>query len=407
MNRRSNTPFVFATMLVTTVVLTACNKPDSPPNSANTEQSGADARHGHGKSAGKDKQEHGKDEGHLKLSHQERETAGVKVEALQPETLQDQVMVTATIRANQDRIAHVAPRVQARIVKVMANLGDKVRAGQTMAVLDSLELGEAHSTYQQARSQMDVATADYERAQKLKADEIIPYKDFLRARSEYEKARASVRAASDRLRLLDGSHSDSEKGPASEFPIKAPFVGTVIEKKAVLGELAQPDKSIFTVADLSTLWIEANLFEQDLARVRVGAEARVTVSAYRDEVFRGRLTYISSSVDKESRAVLARIDVPNPDARLKPEMFATASIDTSVSAEVLSAPQEAVLLINGQPTVFVEDADAFQARPVETGTKAGGRVVIKSGIVDGDKVVTRGAYALKAKMLKSQIGDSH
>lgn len=386
------------------MALAGCSKSDTP--AAKSESAAAKGTEAEGASAGA-KDEHGKEEGHLKLSAQEKETAGLKVEELVAQPVADQVTLTATIKANQDRIAHVAPRVSARLVKVMANLGDKVRGGQSMAQLDSLELGEAHSVYQQARSQLALATADYERAQKLKADDIIPDKEFLRTRSEFEKAKASQRAALDRLRLLDSGHSEGEQGAPSEFPLRAPFAGTVIEKNAVLGELAQPDKSLFTVADLSNLWIEANLFEKDLSRVRVGAPAIVTVSAYPGEEFRGKLTYISNTVDKETRAVVARVEVPNVDGRLKPEMFATASIDTGTSAKALAIPQEAVLMLNGQPTVFVVEGDAFEARPIETGPKAGNRVLLKSGIKEGEQVVTRGAYVLKAKMLKSQIGDSH
>lgn len=395
-------------ILVGVLTLAACSDPDTKKTVVNTSQAAAKDGKAKNEESSKEvqKDEHGA-EGQLKLSAEEIKTAGIKVEELKAQSLVDQVVLTATIRANQDRIAHVAPRVSARIVKVNANLGDKVKPGQSLAQLDSIELGEAHSTYRQAQSQFSLAKSDFERAQKLKADEIIPEKDFLRARSEFEKARASLRAADDKLRLLDSAHQESETGPISLFPVKAPFAGTVIEKKAVLGELAQPDKSIFTIADLSTLWIEANLFEKDLGKVRVGAAAGVTVNAYPGEVFKGRLTYISSTVDKESRAVQARVEVPNADGRLKPEMFATASIDTASTSKVLTLPQEAVLLINGQAMAFVQEAGGFEPRAVELGEKIGGRVVIRSGVKEGEQMVVAGAYALKARMLKSQIGDSH
>lgn len=341
------------------------------------------------------------------MSAKEIEEAGIRVQAVEEQSIAEQIMLTATIRANQDRVAHVAPRVAARQVKVSANLGDKVKSGQSLAQLDSIELGEAHSVYRQAQSQMVLAKADFERAEKLRADEIIPEKDYLRARSEYEKARASHRAAEERLRLLDATHSDAETGPASIFSVYAPFAGTIIEKHAILGELAQPDKSLFTVADLSILWIEANLFEKDLGLVRIGAPASVTVNAYPGEVFRGKLTYISSTVDKETRAVQARVEVPNADGRLKPEMFATASVATGATAKGLAVPQEAVLLVNRQPVVFVQEGEGFELRPVEPGEKIGNRVVIRDGIKDGESVVIAGAFALKARLLKSQISDEH
>lgn len=400
-------------ILASVLALAACGKSDTGKVAASAGRSDVqetrteaektkDEEHGEGEK----KDEHGA-EVRLKLSTDDIKTAGIKVEELKAQSLVDQVVLTATIRANQDRIAHVAPRVSARLVKVNAKLGDRVKKGQTLALLDSIELGEAHSAYRQAQSQFALAKADFERANRLKDDQIIPEKDYLRARSEYEKARTALEASNDKLRLLDAAHQETEQGPASIFAVHAPFAGTVIEKHAILGELAQPDKQLFIVADLSSLWIEANLFEKDLARVKVGAPATISVSAYPGEVFRGRLTYISRTVDKESRAVQARVEVPNPDGRLKPEMFATASIDTASTSKALTLPQEAVLLINGQAMAFVQEAGGFEPRAVELGDKVGGRVVVRSGVQEGEQIVVAGTYALKARMLKSQIGDAH
>lgn len=342
----------------------------------------------------------------ITLTAEEVKAAGIKLKPLKREPIPDQVQLTAVIRPNLDRIAHIAPRVSARITRVTANLGDRVKAGQTLALLDSIELGEAHSAYAQAKSQLDLAQSDFDRAGKLKAEDIIPEKDFLRVRAEYEKSRAALRAASDKLRLLDVPHQQ-DAAVSSVFPAMAPFAGTIIEKDAVLGELAEPSKSIFTLADLSTLWIEANLFEKDLGRLKIGASARVNVSAYPDESFPGRLTYVSNTLNKESRTVTARVEVGNVDGRLKPEMFATVSIDSQVAADLLVLPMDAIFLVNGQSIVFVRAGEGFAARNVTLGEKTGGLVVVKEGIAEGDQIVVAGAYALKARMLKSQIGDAH
>lgn len=384
---------LLSAVLIGALGLAACSKSDN--------KAPAHEQKGHG-----DKQDERGAAGQVKLSPEEIQTAGIKVERLAARSFVDQGVLTATIRPNQNRIAHMAPRVSARIVKVNANLGDSVKKGQALALLDSIELGEAHSVYRQAQSELALAKSGFERAQKLKADEIISEKDFLRARYEYEKAKASLQAAGDKLRLLD-AHQGSKQEPTSVFSVNAPFAGTVIERDAVLGELAQPDKSIFTVADLSTLWIEANLFENDLGRVRVGAPATVSVSAYPGEGFKGKLTYISSTMDKETRTVPARVEVPNPNGRLKLGMFATASIDTTGTTRALTLPQEAILLVNGQPMAFVQEGGGFEPRAVEVGDKVGGRVVLKGGIEEGAPVVIAGAYALKARLLKSQIGEAH
>ncbi len=345
--------------------------------------------------------------GNLKLSAEDAARAGIKLEAVAPRASTDSVTVTATIRANQDRIARVAPRIEGRIVQVAAKLGDSVKAGQALATLDSVSIGETQASLLNAQNSQRLAQADFKRAESLAAEEIIPQRDFLRARSELEKAAAEVRAAENKLRLLGGS-SKAGGTAASTFPLLAPLSGTVIQKKAVVGELGMPSDAMFTIANLSTLWIEANLTEDLLAKVRLGASAVVTVNAYPTETFPGRVTYIASVLDKETRTVPARIEVDNTSGRLKPEMFASASIETGGSKlDVLSVPDAAIVLMQGLPNVFVAEHGGYEARPVELGAKLSGRTIVKSGVTSGESVVTAGTYALKARMLKSQIGDAH
>ena len=348
----------------------------------------------------------GKEEKGLKLTAEEQALAGIKFEEVSSRTFEDSVSVTATIRPNQDRIAKIAPRVEGRIVSVSANLGDNVRAGQSLAIMDSLAIGEAQSALLRAQSSERVAQADFKRAESLSAEEIIPQKELLRSRGELERASAESRAASDRLRLLGGSASASGRAQ-STFALTAPFAGTVIQKKATIGELGSPAEAVFTIADLSKVWIEANLTDQLLSKVKTGAAATVTVGAYPGERFSGRVAYIANVLDKDSRTIAARIEVPNKDGRLKPEMFATANIATGGQLEAISVPDGAILLLQGQPTVFVSEGGGFQPRAVETGEKISGRTVIKSGLKPKEQVVAAGAYALKARMLKSQIGDAH
>lgn len=339
----------------------------------------------------------------LKLSDDEAKRAGLQVQNLQPSSQADVVTVTATIKANQDRIAQVAPRVEGRITHVSVNLGDNVRAGQVLATLDSVALGEAQSALQQAESAHRVAQADFQRAQTLSAEEIIPQRELLRAKAEFEKASSELRATEDKLRLLGASPQRGGRAE-SNFLLTAPLAGTVIQKKAAVGELASASEPVFTVADLSIVWIEASLTEDLLAKVRKGASATVTVSAYPGQTFAGKVTYIAGVLDKDSRTIPARIEVDNKDGRLKPEMFASATIETGqAQADVLSVPEAAVVLLQGQPTVFVSEHGGYEARPVELGDKVGGRTTIRAGLLAGDKVVTVGAYALKARLLKSQI----
>ena len=384
--------------------LAACSK-ESAKDAPAAPSAKADAHAGEKKGEGKD--EHAEGASELTLTSEEAERAGIKVEAMKAQALGETVVVTATIFPDQDRLVRVSPRIDGRILSAPAKLGDKVRAGQILATLDSVEVGETHAAWTQAQAELRIAEADFKRAESLNAEEIIPRKDFLRAQADRDKAVAALRAASDRLRLLGGAPGAAGNS-VSGFAVTAPFAGTVIEKKVTLGELATPSEPMFTVADLSRVWIQAALPEAALSKVRVGASAKVTVPAYPGETFTGKVGHIGAMLDKDTRTVAARIEVPNADGRLKPEMFATATIEAvGEKREAIALPDAAIVLLEGKPTIFVFEQGAYEAREVEPGERIAGRTVLKSGVKPGDQVVTEGAYALKARKLKSQLGHGH
>ncbi len=384
--------------------LAACSK-ESAKDAPAAQGAKADAHAGEKKGEGKD--EHAEGASELTLTSEEAERAGIKVEAMKAQALGETVVVTATIFPDQDRLVRVSPRIDGRILSAPAKLGDKVRAGQILATLDSVEVGETHAAWTQAQAELRIAEADFKRAESLNAEEIIPRKDFLRAQADRDKAVAALRAASDRLRLLGGAPGAAGNS-VSGFAVTAPFAGTVIEKKVTLGELATPSEPMFTVADLSRVWIQAALPEAALSKVRVGASAKVTVPAYPGETFTGKVGHIGAMLDKDTRTVAARIEVPNADGRLKPEMFATATIEAvGEKREAIALPDAAIVLLEGKPTIFVFEQGAYEAREVEPGERIAGRTVLKSGVKPGDQVVTEGAYALKARKLKSQLGHGH
>jgi membrane fusion protein, heavy metal efflux system len=338
----------------------------------------------------------------IQLSAEEIQQSGVKVTAIQPEKVSDQLILSANITANQDRIAFVAPRVEGKLIKVTANLGDQVKARQSLAVVDSIQMGEARAEYRLAQSELKLAEANFQRIDKLYKEDVVPQRQWLESKNAFERAQTSAKEGADHLHILVGS---SDTG-VSTYVITAPFSGVVIKKDAVIGELTKPETKLFTIADLSTVWIEADVSEKDLGKLAVGSPATVTVSSFPDESFKGMVSYISSIFDKETRTVKARIELPNPDRKLRIDMFARAVIDLTSSREALILPQEAVLLVQGQSTVYVQTEGGFEARAVEVGEQLNKGVVITSGLKAGEQVVTGGAYALKSRQLKSQIGDA-
>ncbi len=386
------------------LALTACGK-----GGAKDEHAGEGAKHaehaGDKKASAKDEHKEGEQE--LTLTSEEAERAGVKVEEIKAHMMGETLTVTATLQADPDRVARVGPRIEGRITAAPVKVGDNVRSGQSLATLDSLQVGEAQAALTLARAELRIAETDFNRAETLNAEEIIARKDFLRAQADRDKAAAGVRAAVDRLRLLGGT-LDAPPTQASAFTVVAPFAGTVIEKKLTLGQLATPAEPLYVIADLSRVWVLAALPEAALAKVRVGASAKVTLAAYPGQVFSGRVGHIGAMLDKDSRTVAARIELANADGRLKPEMFASASIEAAGDKrEALAVPDAAIVLLDGQPHVFVYEQGAYEARQVEPGERLQGRTVLKSGIKAGDEVVTAGAYALKARKLKSQLGHGH
>jgi len=400
-------------------ILSACERGDSKEDHADDGGSHTEAPgdHGHDKdqddhAEGKDDHGEGKDDhaeegGALNLSAEQAKSAGIRSEAIQARPLIQTVVATATIKPDQNRLARVSPRINGRISVVPTNAGDRVKPGQVLATLDSVEVGEAHNAWIQARSELRIADTDLKRAKTLVADEIIPRKDYLRAQADRAKAASAVRATANRLRLLGGS-TDAGKSDLSAFTVNAPFAGTVIAKHATPGDLATPSDPLFTIADLSQVWIEADLPEVALSRLRVGANAKISVPAYPSEVFIGRVDYIGETLSRETRTVLARMVVANTDRRLKPEMFATATIEVgSEGRTAMTVPDAAIVLMDGVQSVFVLDQDGYEARAIKPGEHIHGHTVIEGGVEPGEIVVLEGAYALKARKLKSQLGHGH
>lgn len=376
------------TVIALATTLAACNGDEKAAASA-PEANKEDSRHTEDKS--------------IKIVADDARRAGLKVERIEAATIPATVALFGTVEANRYRLAHVVSPVAGRVIQITAGLGDQVESDAVLAIVESPQVGAARATYQQAQAELALAETNLKRTQRLVAGELIAQKEQFSAQTEYEKAQAALAAATAKLANLGVTATAPTEAPAASLAIKSPFAGTVIEKAAVLGEYGQAYQPLFTIADLSSLWIETNLYEIDLSRVAIGAPAIVTVNAYPDEHFAGKLTYISSMVDRQTHTVKARVELANPEGRLKPGMFANVTIDTKTQQPVLSVPEAALVLLQGQMTAFVRQGEGFVPRPVETGRRSNGRVVVKSGLVPGDEVVVSGAYALKAQLLKSQI----
>ena len=384
-------------VLVCAVALLSACRSGEPEHSSQEEAHGAE---GHA-------------EDRIELSLEAVETAAIKTAPVTSELLQQDVQATAVIKPNEYRLAHVSPRIAGKAIEVLAGLGDDVAEGKPLAQLDSLELGEKKAAFLQSRTNLEVARRNFQREDRLFREQISSEKEYLDAKGEFERSEAAYRAAREALRLVGLSDSqidqttwDGRGHSLSHFPLLAPFAGTVIERHITIGELITPENIPFTVADLSTVWVLLAIYEKDLARVGTGAEARVVVDAYPGEAFSGQLTYLSRVVDPATRSAEARVEIANRDGRLRPGMFATATVSIPASAgeSVLVAPRDAIQQVRGKPVAFVEEKPGtYVMRELVLGRDSGPYVEIRSGLAAGEPVVTEGAFYLKSTVLKEEM----
>ena len=309
----------------------------------------------------------------------------------------DTLFLTGSVTFDAGRVSHVGPRAQGRLRQVHADVGTHLRAGDTLAVLDSPELGAMQTTWAKARVAREVAARNFERTERLFADGIVSERRRLEADAELRSREADLAAAAQ---ALAASGAEADTSATGLFVLRAPLSGEVVEKHATVGEVVGPEADLFTVGNLDELWLLLDLFESDLAKVRLGLPARVVAQAYPDRAFSGIVSYIGAQVDSVSRTVKIRIEIPNPDHRLKPGMFVRASVATAGGSRVLGVPREAVQSVAGAPAVFIPLGQGkFRMERVRLGAdRAGGWVELLEGPAEGTSIVGRGSFTLKAQL---------
>ncbi|CAN5312752.1 efflux RND transporter periplasmic adaptor subunit [soil metagenome] len=348
-------------------------------------------------------EEHAGETDALVLDSAGMSAAGIQVNAVETVTTTG-LPVTGTITYDANLVSHVGARAEGRIVRLNTDIGDRVRSGQVLALLESPEVGSLRAEEHEAEALLRIARENYQREQRLEEQGISSRKELLDAEAELRRAEAALRSAEERLRVLGAGH-----GSGGQFAVTAPFAGVVVARDAGRGEVVSPADSLFTVANLDRMWIELDVFERDLARIGRGQAVEVTTAAYPGRTFPGRIVYVGDVLDPATRTVRARVEIPNEDRALKPGMFATARIQVGGGgAPTVVLPRDAIQELEGRKVVFVpgDRPGEFRAVPVELGeTVDGGRVVVRSGLEPGTRVVTAGAFALRSELAKGEIGE--
>ncbi len=358
--------------------------------------------------------------GAVVLDAEAQRRAGIIVATVTEVMRSDAAEAPALVALNEARTARIGSLVEGIVVDMKVQLGDRVRANQLLASLHSHAVHDAWAGYRKAKAderrlitELRYATDAQGRAERLYGDKAISQQELQRAQANSAAAqealdmgRTEVRRSEEELEHLGVTNGEDPTGESGEqIPVKAPFAGIVLERLVTQGTAVNPGTSLFVVSDLSTVWVLAELDEAHITGAQAGRPATVRVAAYPTDVFNGTVTYVGETVNPKTRRVTIRIEVPNPDGRLKPEMYATAQVGESAPRSVLAIPATAVQTVNGQTSVFVSEADGrFRLRPVELGAERDGLAEVKRGLQAGDRVATAGAFILKSELLKAPDG---
>ena len=378
-----------------------------------------------GKSADNDKSAAG-EVTEVKLTTEAIKRYGVSLGRATKQKLVSHIVAPAQVSFNTMAMAVVGCPVQGRVAELKVAVGDTVKKDDELLVVESPELGEAQSDYLQKRTgvaaaeaAVDPAKDAYERAKSLyDSSQGIALTEVQKRQVEYTAARnaaltaqASLKAAESRLKLLglnkeaiDTLVKSGEINP--RYIVRAPLAGTATERLVTLGELVKPDREkLVVVADMTTLWVIADVPETRIAEIKPGAKASVTVG---DQSVDGTVFRVGLSVDPSTRSVPVQIEV-KADPALKPGMFAQADITTSAGDAVVAVPSSAIQSVDGSTAVFLPvdgHPNTFTRRMVSVGDPAGGMVPIVSGLEGNERIVTSGTFILKAELGKASAKDN-
>ncbi|MGE0862444.1 MAG: efflux RND transporter periplasmic adaptor subunit [Vicinamibacterales bacterium] len=360
---------------------------------------------------------------HVELTAEAIKNAAIVVAPVQTGTRSDRLSAPGLLALDESRTARIGSLQEGLIVDTLAQVGDRVRSRQVLATMHSHALHDAWAGYRKAiadRRRLDkelayAVDAD-ERAGRLYADKAISLQERQRAEVErvaatqmLDMARAEVNRSIEELEHVgvavpEAAESDPQtivEEAGEQIPVRSPIGGVVLERLVTQGTTVTPGTPLFVVSELSTLWAIAEIDESLLPRVRTGRPIEVRVAAYPDERFAGTITFIADIVNPKTRRITVRSAVPNPDGRLKPEMFATIALGEGEPRQMVLVPKEAIQSIAGRAVVFVAASEGrFSPRTVTLGAEADGLVEIGSGLTAGERIAVSGSFMLKSELLK-------
>ncbi len=347
------------------------------------------------------KEEH--EEREIKLTDQQLKAAGVEVQAAGAAKLRVAAQFPGEIRFNDDRTAHVVPRMAGVAEAVPTSLGQLVQKGQVLAVIASTSLSEQRSELLTAQRRREAARTTFEREKKLWQEKISAEQDYLQAQTDLQEADIAVQNASQKLAAVGATGASTG---LNRFEIRAPFGGTIVEKHLSLGESVVESTSIFTLSDLASVWVEFAVAPKDLANVQIGQKVIVSSTAF-DSKAEGTISYIGALLGEQTRTARGRVTLINPKGAWRPGLFVTVAVLGDEQEVPLAISADAVQTIDDQPMVFMAVPGGFFARPVKVGRSDGKTVEVTGGMQPGEKYASTNTFVLKSELGKASAEHGH
>ena len=355
-----------------------------------------------------DEPAHGELPTRVHLAPEIAEAAGVVVTPARREVLVRTVEVVGQIEPDPDRVSRIPAHIAGTLASVEFREGDRVVAGQRLASIRAPDLGELRAQKTSIGARLVAARAQVQRLVALEAKRLAATQDVIAAKAEVAALQADLAGATHQLRALDGGGRAAAPG---EFAVLALRSGLVIGRQAIVGDPVSADTVLGTIADLDEVFFAARVFERDLGKIAVGANAEVTLNAYPGEPSVGTVERIGNVVDEAARTIVARVRLRNRDGRLRAGLFGTAQVALAEAAgpdPVLVIARSALTQIAGENVVFVREADGhYEVHPVVLGASSPGKLEVVHGLREGEQVVSEGVFTIKSTLMRSTFAEEH
>ncbi|ABC35727.1 efflux RND transporter periplasmic adaptor subunit [Burkholderia thailandensis] len=336
-------------------------------------------------------------DGAIALTDEQIGAAKIGVARAGPAQVVASFQLPGEIKFNEDRTAHVVPRVAGIVERVAVSIGENVKAGQVLAVIASTDLADRRSELMTAERRLQAARTSYAREKTLWEERISAEQDYLQAQVQLREAEIATANARQKLAALNAS---AAPGALNRYELRAPFAGTIVEKHIAPGEAIAADANVFVVSDLSSVWAEMAVPAQRLNDVRVGRHASVSAAAFESKSS-GPIAYVGALLGEQTRTASARVVLPNPDGAWRPGMFVNVTVDAGTQNVPVAVASDALQEIDGAPTVFVRTPKGFVAQAIEAGRRDDKSVEIVKGLAPGQTYAVANSFVLKSELGKA------